>query len=117
MTEERFIRFELPDETGKTVAIKLFTPHLRQFLTEMLAHIATWPVPAALTQEILVDDHPIRPSFFGISPIEGTDLARVSIGVGPIDLQLALSLSDLMQALETLNQMTEPDPTSSLRPN
>src|SRR4051812_7273433 len=94
MVEDRFIRFELPDEAGNKVAIKLFTPHLRQFLTEMLAHIATCPVPPPLTGDVPADDSPISPSFFGISPIEGTDLARLTIGVGPIDLQLALPLSD-----------------------
>jgi hypothetical protein len=73
------------------VSIQMFTPHLRQFLTEMLAHVASWPVAPALTRDVPAEAEPIFPSFFGISPIEGTDLARLSIGVGPIDLQLNLT--------------------------
>lgn len=117
MAEDRFIRFQLPDETGKMVWIKMYTPHLHQFLTQMLGHISTWPTPAALTQEVAAEPDPIHLSFFGVSPIEGTDLARVSIAVGPIVLQLAVSLAVLFQTLDALNQTTEPDPTSSHRPH
>jgi hypothetical protein len=116
MEEQRFIRFELPDETGKKVAIKLFVHQIRDLISGLLSAGAAFPEPPALTQEIPADPEPVKATAIGISPLSEGD-ARLSISSGPIHLQFSVSLDALMQALEALKQQTEPGPTSPRRPN
>lgn len=118
MAEQRFIRFKLPDETGKLVNVTLYASQFDDFAAGLLQVAASIPTPPGLTVDIPADINPAPISALDISPIAGSpDQARLAICVGPIALQLSVSVSDLLSALETLKSQTEPDPTSFHRPN
>lgn len=96
-----------------------FTQHgIRDLVVQVLRLISTAPVEPTLDRQIELEDDPVRLNGFVVTPLEGCpDGARLSIGIGPVDLQFAVSLPVLMQALSDLKEQTAPDPTSSRRPN
>lgn len=116
MEERRFIRLNLPDENGKPVAVRLLIPQIRELIAGLLKTAADMPLAPALTEDIPADDEPIKATAIGISPLS-EHYVRLSICAGPIDLQFSISADDLYEVLQTLEGMSEPDPTSSRRPS
>lgn len=118
MAEGQIIRFHLPDETGKRVAIRLSLPQARDFLNGIIQAIGAMPQEPGLEVEAPLEASPPRATGLAVTPIDGApNLARVSIFVGAVDLQIAVPLEALMDQLDDLKRQTEPDPTSPRRPN
>jgi hypothetical protein len=110
------LQFSGPD--GKLIAVQLGVEALRNLITQILHTLAAVPQPPTLEFVAPADRHPIKAIGLGIAPLAADDTAaRVSIVIGPTDLQFAMPLFELMQALEGLKSLTELDPTSPQRPN
>jgi hypothetical protein len=64
--------------------------------------------------EAPLNENPIKVMAMSILPIEAMpDHARLTLACGLVDLQFAIPIEDLLAALETLSDATEPDPNSS----
>jgi hypothetical protein len=112
------VKMVFPGKDGKKIPIELPVSSIRKVVSDLLRVAAAIPQKPALVADIQNDPNPIQITAFAISPVEGShDQARLSIGVGPADLQLSISLSDLFQAFRALETQSEPDPTSSRRPH
>lgn len=120
MADKKDLVFKLqfPGPDGKPIPVQFGVEALRNLVTQILHTLASVPQPPMLEFVAPADRHPIKATGLGIGPIEGDEnTARVSIVVGPTDLQFAIPLFDLMEALKLLQAQTEPDPTSLHRPN
>jgi hypothetical protein len=120
MTDKKDLIFKLefPGSDGKPIPVQFGVEALRNLITQILHTLASVPQPPMLEFAAPADRHPIKAIGLGIAPLAGDETAaRVSIVIGPTDLQFAIPLFDLMQALEHLKSLTEPDLTSSHRPN
>lgn len=120
MTDNKDLVFKLqfPGPDGKPVPVQFSVDGLRGLIVQLLQTVASVPQPPTLEFVSNADRQPIRATGLGISPLEGDEnFARVSIVVGPIDLQFAMPLAGLVDALQMLQDATEPDPKSSHRPN
>lgn len=120
MADKKNLLFKLqfPGPDGTLIPVELGVEALRNLVTQILHTLASVPQPPMLEFVAPADRHPIEAIGLGIAPLAGDETAaRVSIVIGPTDLQFAIPLFDLMQALEHLKSLTEPDPNSSQRPN
>lgn len=103
---------------GKKVHFQFTQEGLRDLAMMALRAASSVPIPTTLERTLTLEESPIPANWFMVTRLEGDPTGgHVSIGIGPIDLQFAVSLGVLMQALDDLKKATEPDPTSYRRPN
>lgn len=119
MTDPNLVfRLKLSDKDGKQTEYHFSAAGLGNLVTQITYMASQVPQPPSLEVEVETVENPVQATAFGISPIAGNaTAARVSIVVGPIDLQFAVPLADLYEALKAMDEGTEPNPMSSHRPN
>lgn len=118
MDDDLIFNLTLEGIDGKKVPFRFTRAELRDLLTQILSVAAQAPLKPDLDRKLILDEHPIPANGFMVTRLADVPGGgHVSIGVGPIDLQFAVSLDVLMQALEVLKGESEPGPTSSHRPN
>lgn len=118
MSDDLVFNLALTGADGKKVPFQFTKESLRDLIVQMLSIAAQAPLAPSLDRKLTLDEVPIPTNGFVITPLEDQpEGGHVSIGIGPIDLQFAVSLDVLIHALENLRAATEPDPTSSPRPN
>jgi hypothetical protein len=118
MDDNLTFNLALTGTDGKKVPFAFTKAGLRDLIVQMLSIAAQAPMPQTLDRQLTLDETPIPTNGFVITPYEGDPSgAHVSIGIGPIDLQFGVELAVLLQALEMAKAASEPDPTSSHRPN
>lgn len=118
MSNDHVLNLEFPGPNGQKVPVRLTVDGVKSLISQILSNVTQIPLPPDLERTLVLDDSPISANGFAVSPLDGDPSgAHVSIGIGPTNLQFAVSLPVLMQALDDLKQKTEPDPTSDRRLN
>jgi hypothetical protein len=118
MSDDLLFNLAISGTDGRKTPFQFTKAGLRDLIVQMLSITAQAPLKPDLERQLTLDEHPIPTNGFVVTPLEDhPDGAHVSIGIGPIDLQFAVSLPVLMEALGALKEATEPDPTSPHRPN
>ena len=118
MNDDLVFNLTITETDGKETPIQFNQAGLRNLIAQMLALASEAPLEPELERKLTLDDNPPTTNGFVVTSLkDNPDGAHVCIGIGPIDLQLAVSLPVLMQALETLKARTEADPASFHRPN
>lgn len=116
--ENLVFRLSLQDDQGKPIQLRLNANGLQNLIATLISTASRVPQEPSLQTEIELDPDPAKATAFGISPIDGNHTAaRVSIAFGPVAVQFAVPLDDLYEALEALDQDTEPGSTSPHRPS
>jgi hypothetical protein len=103
MAKTFLFKLEFPGSNGKRVPVCLTVDGLRSAIAQILHAASSVELPADLERMITLNDNPILCNGLAITPLEDDpDGAHVSIGIGPIDLQFAVSRPILLEALADL---------------
>lgn len=118
MSDDVVFNLTITETDGRETPLQFNQAGLRDLLVQMLSLASEAPLEPALERKLSLDDNPTTTNGFVVAPLQDNpDGAHVCIGVGPIDLQFAVSLPVLLHAVEALKATTKADPTSSHRQN
>jgi hypothetical protein len=109
MSKELVFELDFPGPDGKKMPLHLTVNSLKRLMAQLLDAASSVELPPNLEQMITLSENPVPTNGLAITLLEDDPTgARVSIGIGPIDLQFAVSLPLLFEALEDLKAKTKP---------
>jgi len=109
MSKDLVFKLDFPVGNGKKIPLDLTVDALKKLMVQLLDAAASVELSSDQERTVILSDNPVLTNGLAITPLERDPAgAHVSSGIGPIDLQFAVALPLLFEALEDLKAQQNP---------